>query len=79
MEEEEARFRPGSVKHTIFTVLKETGPGGMTANEIISRTNELGLRDWSNITSSKNTVVHACIDDSAFTRVAPGANLPLNP
>ena len=72
IEEDRARFKPGSVKASIFHVLFEAQKSGLSVSQIVSTTQALGLKDWTGVATPKCTVSAACSTDPIFVRVAPG-------
>ena len=72
LEEDKAKFKLGSVKASIFHVLLEAGPKGLSVSQIVATTQALGLKDWTGVATPKCTVSAACSTDPIFVRVAPG-------
>ena len=66
-----ARFPPGSVKATAWTVLAApgVGPAGLPVRDIVRLT--APLRDWSHNKTPETTLAGAMDKDGLFERVAP--------
>ena len=71
LEEVEKRIGVGTIKWICFQVLKEAGPHGLLLSEIVSKTQEKGLKDWTSVRQPSNTVNACCSGDPAFVKVAP--------
>ena len=67
----EKRIGVGTIKWICFQVLKEAGPQGLLLSEIVERTQEKGLKDWTSVRQPSNTVNACCSGDPAFVKVAP--------
>ena len=72
LDEDKAKFKLGSVKASIFHVLLEAGPKGLSVSQIVATTQALGLKDWTGVATPMCTVSAACSTDPIFVRVAPG-------
>lgn len=72
LEDVEKRIQPGSIKHGVFTLLKEAGTSGMSINEIVDTLQERGLKTWEEPRQARNSITSTCGHDSAFARIAPG-------
>lgn len=71
LDEVEKRIGVGTIKWICFQVLKEAGPHGLLLSEIVSKTQEKGLKDWTSVRQPSNTVNACCSGDPAFVKVAP--------
>ena len=60
LDEDEARFKPGTVKAVCFSVLKAAGTNGLSVADIINVSQAQGLKDWTAVNTPKNTVAAAC-------------------
>ena len=56
LDEDKAKFKLGSVKASIFHVLLEAGPKGLSVSQIVATTQALGLKDWTGVATPKCTV-----------------------
>ena len=72
MEDLEARFTGKTTKAVAFQVLKNSGPNGMTLQEIVDESQRLGLRDWTTCKQPKTTINVCVSQDPAFVKIAPG-------
>ncbi|KAK9817866.1 hypothetical protein WJX72_003391 [[Myrmecia] bisecta] len=70
LEEEEARFRPGTNKYVAFHLLKEVGEAGMTVPQIMAASKAKGLKDYDE--GHKRIIQFALATDECFYRVAKG-------
>jgi hypothetical protein len=46
LQEDEARFRPGTNKWVAFKVLREAGAAGLSVPQIMERSKKAGLKQW---------------------------------
>lgn len=72
MEDLEARFIGKTTKAVAFQVLKNSGPQGMSLQEIVDESQKLGLRDWTTCKQPKTTINVCVSQDPAFVKIAPG-------
>ncbi|UPR02403.1 HARE-HTH domain-containing protein [Chloropicon primus] len=72
LEQDRAKFKPHSIKASIFQVLEEAGPRGLQVAQIVEVTQERGMKDWRGVLTPKCTVSASCSTDPVFVRVAPG-------
>ena len=72
LEQDRAKFKPHSIKASIFQVLEEAGPAGLQVSQIVEITQERGMKDWRGVLTPKCTVSASCSTDPVFVRVAPG-------
>ena len=72
LERDRGKFKPHSIKASIFQVLEEAGPEGLQVSQIVQVTQERGMKDWRRLLTPKCTVSASCSTDSVFVRVAPG-------
>jgi hypothetical protein len=72
LEHDRAKFKPHSIKASIFQVLEEVGAAGLQVSQIVDITQERGMKDWRGVLTPKCTVSASCSTDPVFVRVAPG-------
>ena len=72
LERDRQKFKPHSIKASIFQVLEEAGPRGLQVAQIVEVTQERGMKDWRGVLTPKCTVSASCCTDPVFVRVAPG-------
>lgn len=72
MEQVEARLTNGSIKHSVFNLLKEAGERGMTLAEMAQAIIDRGLKQWDDFKTARNSVASTIGHDPAFVRIGPG-------
>ncbi|EFN58898.1 expressed protein [Chlorella variabilis] len=71
LEEVEKQYKEGTVKHVIVEVLKAVQPEALTAQAIVDKAKELGLREFEE--KQKAAVGQALTSDPNFLRISKGA------
>jgi hypothetical protein len=47
LQDDEARFRPGTNKYTAFQLLKAAGPAGLSVPQLMQAARDGGVKDWN--------------------------------
>ena len=76
LEEVERRIQPGSIKHSVFRVLRDAGAEGLAIGDISAAIQEQGLKTWDDPKQAKNSGAPDCIFSYSRT-VFEGASLAL--
>jgi hypothetical protein len=68
------RLKPGTVKHSVFVVLRdEAGSKGMAVAEIYAAMQRRGMASqWSDPRAAKSSIASSCAHDAAFVRIRQG-------
>ena len=60
LERDRGKFKPHSIKASIFQVLEEAGPEGLQVSQIFQVTQERGMKDWRGVLTPKCTASASC-------------------
>ena len=68
------RLKPGTVKHSVFVVLRdEAGANGMAVADIYAAMQKRGMgSQWSDPRAAKSSIASSCAHDPAFVRIKQG-------
>jgi hypothetical protein len=67
----ELGYEVGTIKHSAYVLLAESGPTGMTVASIVGTAQRLSMYSWGQCKTPNNSVTAALSQDDTFVRIAP--------
>jgi hypothetical protein len=64
-------YEEGTIKHSAYILLAESGTTGMTVASIVGTAQRLSMYSWGACKTPNNSVTAALSQDSSFVRIAP--------